>query len=559
MMPLESPTSAECPPDAAFVDLLEGRLDEPAVANLERHFETCSACRILRDALASGEADGTRGGAGERDDSLARALLHDRSTWRSSVVASSAHQAGEDPTAPSIGETIGGRYALVRVLGAGGMGSVYEAAHIATGERVAVKLINRRLLVPGSEAPSRFRREARAAGALDSPHIVRIVDSGIDEHTSSLYLVMEYLSGEDLQQLIDRAGPLRPEVALRIAAQTLLGLETAHEAGIVHRDIKPANLFLARDAAGGVTVKLLDFGIAKVLGDPLSLPNTTGLTHTGGFLGSPLYMSPEQVQNSKDVDHRTDLWSLGSALYCALAGRAPHRDVGSVGKLILAICSSPARPVRELAPWIAPEVADATHRALTIDREGRYPSAGAMREAVQALVAGDLGLREEMLVGLTAAERAAAVDDWPAIPRESVAAVAPPTRSRWFFAPAAALVLGIGITVGYGIHRSPRGEPLPSAPEPRAPRRPGVEAAAVAPTEAPEAGPGMPSTTLSVTAKGPDPSRMDPSRMDPPARGVVGTGRGRPPPIASVTPPSPSVPPQPAAQPRYDDLMRTPE
>src|SRR5262249_54463465 len=163
-------------------------------------------------------------------------------------------------------------------LGEGGMGAVYEALHIATLRRVAVKIINPDLPFPVAETVSRFRREAKAAGAIDSPHIVQILDAGEDEPTRTLYLVMEHLSGEDLQHLIDRAGPLRPDAALRVAAQALLGIQKAHEAGVIHRDIKPANLFLAhRD--GEITVKILDFGIAKITADALQeLPHTTGLT-----------------------------------------------------------------------------------------------------------------------------------------------------------------------------------------------------------------------------------------------------------------------------------------
>src|SRR5689334_4031844 len=163
-----------------------------------------------------------------------------------------------------IGSMLDRKYRLVQLLGKGGMGSVYEAEHTGTGRHVAVKLISRRLLSHGSEGPRRFRREARAAGTIDSPHIVQILDSGSDDASGSLYLVMEYLHGEDLQRLIDRVGPLPPEVALRVVAQALLGIQKAHEASIVHRDIKPANLFLAKRDDGEVTVKLLDFGIAKV-------------------------------------------------------------------------------------------------------------------------------------------------------------------------------------------------------------------------------------------------------------------------------------------------------
>ena len=192
-------------------------------------------------------------------------------------------------SAALIGQTLNRKYELVRLLGEGGMGAVYEARATGTQERVAVKVMNSRLLELGGDGIHRFRREARAASAVDSKHIVRVIEFGDDEATGLLYLVMEHLEGEDLQHLVDRRGPLVPDAALRVAAQALIGLQKAHEARIIHRDIKPANLFLARGPDGEITVKLLDFGIAKIKADPLGAVHTTGLTNTGGILGSPLY------------------------------------------------------------------------------------------------------------------------------------------------------------------------------------------------------------------------------------------------------------------------------
>ncbi|WP_437757170.1 serine/threonine-protein kinase [Sorangium sp. So ce1389] len=297
-----------------------------------------------------------------------------------------------------VGTTLARKYRILRLLGEGGMGCVYEAQHLGTLRRVAIKVINARLLTSRGGGAHRFRREAKAASAIESEHIVRIFDSGDDESSGTLYLAMELLQGEDLQRLIDRCGPLPPDTALRIGAQALLALERAQEARIVHRDIKPANLFLARGRDGEITVKLLDFGIAKIRAEPLSLPHTTGLTGTGSFLGSPLYMSPEQVESSRDVDFRSDLWSLGSALYCALSGRAPHQSAASVSKLFVSICTSPVPPLQEVAPWVPREVAEVVHGALRIKPEERYPSAAAMLAAVRALLPGGLALREEMLV-----------------------------------------------------------------------------------------------------------------------------------------------------------------
>ncbi|HTN88848.1 MAG TPA: serine/threonine-protein kinase, partial [Sorangium sp.] len=218
------------------------------------------------------------------------------------------------------GTTLNGRYTLGRLLGKGGMGAVYEAVDVALQRRVAVKDIAPEL-AHGRSALGRFEREAKAASAVQTEHIVRVLDAGVDRETGSPFLVMELLRGEDLAELLDRLGPLPPGLALRIVAQACVGLQKAHAAGVLHRDIKPANLFLARrEEGGGIVVKLLDFGVAKIrpVHDPRR--DTTGLTRSGHVLGTPRYMSPEQARGIKDVDHRTDLWSLGVVLYRALAG-----------------------------------------------------------------------------------------------------------------------------------------------------------------------------------------------------------------------------------------------
>jgi serine/threonine-protein kinase len=376
---------------------------------------------------------------------------------------------------PLIGETLDHKYTLVRLLGAGGMGSVYEAREEGTGARVAVKVIHDRLLAPDSGGPSRFRREARAAAAVDSEHIVQVLDAGEDGEKGTPYIALEYLEGEDLQALIDRVGPLRPEAVIRIAGQALTGLQKAHEAGIVHRDVKPANVFLARGEDGAVTVKILDFGIAKILAAPGAAGVTTGVTQTGGFLGSPLYMSPEQVQNSRDVDARSDLWSLGSTLYCALAGRAPHQDADGVGKLIVAICVSPAPSIRERAPWVDPALASAVHATLTIDRDQRCPTAGAMLAAIRALAPDGFALRAEMLAAAPGPPPMS--DGAPLLP----VPLAPRRRAWAILAAGAALVLGVWAAAGA---TRPRAAPSARA---AAPGTSGV-AAVIAP--APAAGEG---------------------------------------------------------------------
>ena len=206
-----------------------------------------------------------------------------------------------------IGKLLDKKYRIVRELGRGGMGAVFEAKHTATGRRVAVKVITSELMKRDARAVARFQREARASGAADNRHIVQVLDAGLEEVSGAPYLVLEYLVGQDLHSVLKAVGALPADVALRIVGQACLGLQKSHEAGVVHRDIKPANLFLSRGDDGEITVKLLDFGIAKIKPDEAKEDETTGLTRTGSLLGSPLYMSPEQARGLKDIDHRTDL------------------------------------------------------------------------------------------------------------------------------------------------------------------------------------------------------------------------------------------------------------
>ena len=300
---------------------------------------------------------------------------------------------------------IGARYRVVSLLGAGGMGSVYEAVDTQTGTRVAVKVITAEAAA-NETLMSRFAREAEAAAAIDTPHIVRVLGSGRDEERGLPYLVLEYLEGEDLHQLIKRLGALAPDLALRIAAQACLGLQQAHEMQIVHRDIKPANFFLAKTASGERIVKLLDFGVAKIQSEPATSDVKSGeLTRTGSMLGSPLYMSPEQARGRRDLDHRSDIWSFGVVLYASLCGHTPTRDTDLLGELLILICTEAPEPLQDVAPWVAPELAALVHRALRFDADERFQSAREMREAINALLPGDATIHEHLLQSLGDGER----------------------------------------------------------------------------------------------------------------------------------------------------------
>ncbi|MGK4005032.1 serine/threonine-protein kinase [Sorangium sp. So ce1036] len=299
-----------------------------------------------------------------------------------------------------IGSIIDGKYQIRKLLGEGAMGSVYEAEHTATGRRCAVKVISSADLTRDPKVVSRFQREARAAGAIDTQHITQVLDAGVDRGSNLPFLAMEYLAGEDVHQLIKRVGPLSPDLALRIVAQSSLGLQKAHEASVVHRDIKPHNLFLAHRDAGEILVKLLDFGIAKVKMDRANETESADLTRTGNLIGSPLYMSPEQARGQKDIDHRTDIWSLGAVLYQALTGRTPYHHITALGELIIAICSEPPPPVQEFAPWVPPEIAAIVHRCLQQDQGRRYQTAQEMFNAIRPLLPYGWGIHESVLVPL---------------------------------------------------------------------------------------------------------------------------------------------------------------
>lgn len=305
-------------------------------------------------------------------------------------------------------ELIGGRYRTEEQLGAGGMGTVYAATDTVTGARVAVKVVASQV-AQNEVLLNRFEREVRAVRALETPHVVRMLDAGRDPYSTLPFFVMEVLEGDDVAHVIKRLRPLRPDLALRIGAQAAAGLEVAHAARVVHRDIKPSNLFLSRGAVPGErTVKILDFGIAKLVPEPGETQQSgdvTSLTETGSMLGSPLYMAPEQARGHKNIDTRADVWSLGVVLYQALTGRTPHPYTDALGELIIAICTEPAERIERFAPWVPKSIADVVHRALEINPSARYQSMSEMRAALLSCLPHGSAIYDSMLVPLTESER----------------------------------------------------------------------------------------------------------------------------------------------------------
>ncbi len=241
------------------------------------------------------------------------------------------------------GDTLGGKYRLISEIGRGGMGSVWRAEHLGWEAPVAVKLMNRS---DQPEALARFEREVRLAAGLRSPHVVQVLDHGIDEETRAPFIAMELLEGETLARRLKRQTRLSPAETFLIVSQLSRALTRAHAAGIVHRDLKPDNVFLVRNDEEIVT-KVLDFGVAKWTAP--TLPRE-GLTRPGNVLGTPFYMSPEQIQGSSEIDHRADLWSLSTIACECLTGKRPFEAKDFAQLAVLLIANQGRRAPSSLGP-----------------------------------------------------------------------------------------------------------------------------------------------------------------------------------------------------------------
>jgi serine/threonine protein kinase len=276
------------------------------------------------------------------------------------------------------GDVLAGKYRIERVLGVGGMGIVVAATHVQLDQRVALKfLLPDALATP--DLVARFAREARAAARIESEHVARVIDVGTLE-SGSPYMVMEYLEGKDLSWVIHERGALPVEEAASYVLQTCEALASAHAAGIVHRDLKPANLFLAERPDREAVIKVLDFGISKV-GKGAGGSDDLSLTKTSSLVGSPLYMSPEQMATPKDVDVRCDIWALGVIFYELLSGETPFTS-DSVTGIVAAILQSHPRLLSDLRPEIPAEVSAIIMRCLEKDPARRFQSVSQLARAL---------------------------------------------------------------------------------------------------------------------------------------------------------------------------------
>ncbi len=266
------------------------------------------------------------------------------------------------------GDVLLGKYRVERILGAGGMGAVLEATHLALEQRVAMKFMLPHVAEREGNV-ERFMREARAASKLRSEHVPKVLDFGtLDENMP--YLVMELLEGRDLAEMIVPTAPIGVADLCEIGIQACEALSEAHGRGIIHRDIKPANIFVTHRADGSPCVKVLDFGIAKQMSEPGAI-DSRGLTATDEMIGSPYYMSPEQLRSARDVDGRSDIWSLGVTLYQALTGKKPY-VAENLGALILCIVETVPVALNVVRSDVPPELSNAVMRCLQRNPKDRF-------------------------------------------------------------------------------------------------------------------------------------------------------------------------------------------
>ncbi len=268
---------------------------------------------------------------------------------------------------PRPGDVIGGRYRVEALLGEGGVSVVLAAVHQALQQRVAIKILQPHF-TPSRQLQERFFREGRALAKMQGRHVARVFDVGVLDGGFP-YLVLEHLDGLDLRQLVERDGPIPWPRAVRYLTEACEGLCEAHQLGIWHRDLKPSNLFLSADASGRGVIKILDFGLAK-----LTEEGSSNLTDAGAVMGTPAYMSPEQIKGLAGSDARSDVWSLGVTLYELLTAHLPFEDTNAT-KTAHVVLASPPTPLARPGLVLPPGLEDVVNRCLVKDPNARLQTA----------------------------------------------------------------------------------------------------------------------------------------------------------------------------------------
>lgn len=458
------------PPRDQLVAFGQGRLDADTAESIADHVSDCdSCCEVLSEVPSDTLADQVR--AADADTTV------DLQTGNPATGQTS-------PDRMAVPEDLVDhpRYRIVRVLGAGGMGTVFQAEHRIMDRPVALKVINRDL-TSDPEVVQRFRQEVRAAAKLSHPGIVTAHDA---EQTGELhFLVMEYVDGVDLARYVKRKGPLSPGLVAHIGRQVAMGLEHAARQGMVHRDIKPQNLMMTKSGR----VQILDFGLARLgrketerddsrSDEDLLKQSAASLTLAGSILGTPDYIAPEQATDSRHADIRADIYSLGCTLYFLLTGRPPFPG-GSVLNKLLAHQKKTPTPIAEIRPEVPDRLIDIVERMMSRLPGDRFDSPGQAAKALQPLVkelkSAPVALTEESVRSTASGDRAerepAPLRKSPSLLRTLMAAVtrtwtAASAMQRAGAVLAASLILALLVKVSL-----PPGEPV--APDPQQTERPG--------------------------------------------------------------------------------------
>jgi eukaryotic-like serine/threonine-protein kinase len=432
---------------------------------------------------------------------------------------------------------LAGRYRVERVLGQGGMGVVVKAMHLQLHQPVAMKFLLPEVL-GNQQIVQRFLREAQAAVRLKSEHVARVIDVGSLE-SGAPYMVLEYLEGADLSNF--PRSQLSVGVVVDLVLQACEALAEAHSLGIVHRDIKPANFFITRGSDGGPMLKVLDFGISK---SPVAGSN---LTATQSVMGTPAYMSPEQMRSSRDVDHRTDIWALGVVLYELLQGMPPYGG-DTFSSMVIKVVND---PLPRLTVALPGDLDAIVYRCMEKDPARRFQNVAELAQALAKYAQSDTQAaisvqRTRSIIGLEA--RRSSVESGPggrAIPPSTLSGAAgartspPGSGRRWpIFAGLGVLVavVAVAVVASNGGGGQKAAGPGPAASPAAAPPSAAAPAPPAAPTAPPAATPPAPSAVANTPA--PAPAAQPPAAPAPTAQ----------PPAAPATPPSTATA-QPAAQP----------